>query len=341
MGLIVMADDGIPFDGLTPTTGPLGGAESAFVSLAEAFSGNGHEVAAYTRGGTELVYHGVHWRPIEGGLPENCDLYIANRSDKLLGLVPGAIKRVFWIHNPARYLLKWRYLSKLFRWRPVIVFSGKFHASSCPTWVPSGGRSIVPYGISEPFGSCVRQGIAPPVAVFTSNPLRSLDWLLDIWSERIFPNAENAELHIYSGPATYGTYGEARSLAMEVVLEKARLLENRGVKVLEPVAKTELAEIYSKARVMLYRGDEGETFCLAIGESQASGVPAVVQDIGCVAERVIEGQTGYVSESDEDFAKNAVSLLTNDEIWETQSLKAQEKQGSWRWGQAALAFENL
>ena len=34
MARIVMADDGIAFDGQTPEKGPLGGAESAFVALA-------------------------------------------------------------------------------------------------------------------------------------------------------------------------------------------------------------------------------------------------------------------------------------------------------------------
>ena len=36
---IVMADDGIAFDGRTAASGPLGGAETAFVALAEAFAG--------------------------------------------------------------------------------------------------------------------------------------------------------------------------------------------------------------------------------------------------------------------------------------------------------------
>ena len=50
---------------------------------------------------------------------------------------------------------------------------------------------------------------------------------------------------------------------------------------------------------MLYRGDEGETFCLAVAEAQALGVPAVVQPLGAVAERVIDGVTGTVARDDE------------------------------------------
>ena len=44
MARIVMADDGIVFDGRTPEAGPLGGAEAAFVALADALAARGHRV---------------------------------------------------------------------------------------------------------------------------------------------------------------------------------------------------------------------------------------------------------------------------------------------------------
>ncbi len=58
----------------------------------------------------------------------------------------------------------------------------------------------------------------------------------------------------------------------------------------------------SEARVMLYRGDPGETFCLALAEAQAMGVPAVVTPLGSVGERVVDGVSGRVATSDDDFA---------------------------------------
>ena len=45
MARIVMADDGIAFDGHSLSQRPLGGAETAFVSLAEALAARGHDVA--------------------------------------------------------------------------------------------------------------------------------------------------------------------------------------------------------------------------------------------------------------------------------------------------------
>ena len=48
MADVVMADDGIDFDGSTADAGPLGGAETAFAALAAALAARGHAVAAHS-----------------------------------------------------------------------------------------------------------------------------------------------------------------------------------------------------------------------------------------------------------------------------------------------------
>ena len=342
MARIVLADDGIPFDGTTMETRPLGGVESSVVFLARELARRGHEVLVRNRCARPARHDGVDWASLDGGLPEEADLYLANRGDRLLPLMPKARRTVFWIHNPARYLLKWRYLSKLWRLRPPIVFSGPYHAATYPRWAPAGERVVIPYGIPEMFlAAGPAAGPPAPRAVFTSNPLRSLDWLLDVWAGRIRPRVPGAELHVFSGAATYGTVGDAKVRAMEAVLDKARRLGDRGVVVRGPVPKGRLVEAFRSARLMAYRGDPDETFCLAVGEAQAMGVPAVVQNLGCVAERVIDGETGFVAADDDAFAEAAVRLLTDDGLWRRQHRAALDKQRGWGWPQAAAAFERL
>jgi glycosyltransferase involved in cell wall biosynthesis len=341
MAVIAMADDGLRFDGRTLERGPLGGAETAFVSLAEALARRGHRVLARNNCEARLTHAGVEWAPLVEGMPEAADLYIANRGDRLLPLVPAARRRLFWIHNPARYLMKWRYLTKLWRYRPVIVFSGNYHARTYPRWAPSGARVIVPYGISDAFRHVPGDGSVeppPPRAVFTSNPLRSLDWLLDLWARRIQPAMPEAELHVFSGPQTYGGIKAAE---MSSVLERARALVGQGVVLRVPVSKDVLAEELRAARVLLYRGDVNETFCLAVGEAQAAGLPCVVRDIGCVRERVIDGETGIVARSDDAFVAGALRLLSDHRLWYAHHLAASKRQRGWGWDDAAQAFEAL
>ena len=316
--------------------------ESAVINLMVELAKRGHDVHVRNNCVTSLDYKGVSWRPIQEPWPEKVDLYIANRGDKLIDRMQEAKKTIFWVHNPARYLLKWRYLSKLWRTKPVIVFIGRVHEKTYPAWAPIGRKVIIPYGVSEDFCQALPlRKSPPPRAVFTSNPLRSLDWLLDLWEAHIQPHVPVAELHLFTGAATYGAVGEARVKDMAKVLKQAESLADQGVVLRGTVAKSQLIDEFREARCMLYRGDINETFCLAVGEAQAMGVPAVVQHRGSVVERVIDGETGFIARDDRAFTDAAIKLLSDDGLWSRQHLAALKNQRAWRWPDAAAAFENL
>jgi len=343
MAEVVMADYGIAFDGRSAEAGPLGGAETAFVALAEALAARGHRVAARNHCRAPLHHNGVGWAPLEGGVPEACDLYIGNRGHRVIGLAPAARRRLFWLHNPARYLRKPRVLWPLLRYRPTLVVTGDYHAGTVPSWIPRGGLEIIPYGVLDQFRHAAQREPPGPRAIFTSNPLRGLDWLLDLWVARIAPLVPGAELNIYAGPAVYGgAPGEAAHAGrMEAVLARADALQAHGVRRHAPVGRDKLAEVLAGARVMLYRGDSGETFCLALAEAQAMGVPAVVQPIGSVVERVIDGKTGRIAPTDDDFVDAAVAVLRDDDLWRRWHQGALALQRGLSWDEIAARYEAL
>ena len=342
MATIVLADDGIKFDSFMLAQRPLGGAETAVISLAEGLAARGHEVTVLNHCDNPHENNGVRWRPLTDGFPKMADLYIANRGHRLLDKMPGAKRTVFWIHNPAGYLLKWRYLSRLWRNKPAIVFSGQHHLATYPKWAPSGERVVIPLGIEKMFRTSeVGSEVRKKRAIFTSNPLRSLDWLVELWVEKIHPLSPDAELHVFAGSQTYGAVGDEKAQRMKSILDHAANLRDKGVVFRGPVPKKKLLDEMREARVMAYRGDVGETFCLALAEAQAMGVPCVVQEIGCVAERVIDMQTGFVANDDDMFAKRTAEILNDDDLWAKQHKAALEKQRGWGWEQAAEAFERL
>lgn len=335
---IVFADQGLSFDGLTPGERPLGGAESAFIALAEAMAAMGHDVTCRAVGAREITHRGVAWRGLDSVWPETTDLYIASRDPRLLAAPVRRAHTIFWLHNPAQFLAKPRYWIATLVRRPTIVFLGPSHASTAPAWTPDGGRAIIPYGIEQTFLDTPRApGVPPPRALFTSNPLRSLDRLLVLWRDSIRPRAPNAELHVFSGPATYGGGGD-KAAAMARVLNSARALADAGVVLRDPLPKAKLATELAAARTLLYLGDLGETFCLAVGEAQAMGVPAVVKPVGSVGERVNHGVTGFVETDDAAFCDRAVALLSDDALWRAQSEAALATRPNLGWDRAAREF---
>jgi len=110
---------------------------------------------------------------------------------------------------------------------------------------------------------------------------------------------------------------------------------------LAPVRRAELIDEWLASRVMLYRGDINETFCYALAEAQALGLPCVVQPIGSVIERVVDGETGYIRGDDAGFAEAAVTILTDDALWRQQQQASLARQRLWGWPEAAARFEQL
>lgn len=341
MSRIVIADQSIVFDGTSLERGALGGAETALIELAQALAARGHEVSVHNLCENAIDHRGVAWRRLQDGVPEAPDLFIANRGSQLLDFAPRARTTVFWTHNPATYMRKPRYQWAFLRRRPVIVFLGDSHAATYPWWGIDGGRKVIPYGISDRFLHATRRSPPAPRAVFTSNPQRSLDWLLQIWAERIHPAMPAAELHVFGGMGVYGSFGARKAAQMNAVFEQAKALAGKGVVLRGAVGKDQLVSELAAARCLLYRGDPGETFCLAAGEAQAMGVPAVVEAIGSLPERVRDGETGFIVDGQAAFADAALRLLRDDALWQRQHDAALATQRDLTWDRCAAGFEGL
>ena len=315
---IVLANEGPRIEAEAIGSRPLGGVETAVALLAQAFSARGHELH-------------LHFEGEETPLPASADLVIAARVPRLFRELPRG-RRVLWLHNPAHYLRKPRHAWPLLRARPALVTLGPDHASTLPWWLP-GRRAQIPLAVAPPLDLPPAERAAPPpVAIFTSNPLRGLGELADLW-----PRIGAGELHAYAGAATYG--GSPR-LAERIAPILAHASEN-GVRVLAPVARAALREKLLGARCMLYLGDEGETFCLALAEAQAMGLPCVVMNRGAVAERILDGETGIVARSPEAFIEAARRLLTDDAAWLAMHRATLARGPGPSWPEIAARFEEL
>ena len=116
MTKVLIVDNGIEFDSLTVRERPSGGAETAFVSLVEELAKLDLDIKVYNNAKNTGSINGVSWNKLSAKIyNESFDAIIINRGDKFLNFKNDCKNRIFWIHNPAQYLIKWRYDVSIFK----------------------------------------------------------------------------------------------------------------------------------------------------------------------------------------------------------------------------------
>jgi glycosyltransferase involved in cell wall biosynthesis len=324
-------------------TKALAGTQTAFIELSKAFLGIGCMVDVLTSTINEHYENNYYWGNLNSNKIKSAyDLIIVNVSPHLFFDFRKikAKKKVLWIHNEAKYLLYWNRLKYIIRFLPIIVFSGRYHSATLPFFIPSSGRKIIYYGLSKSVFDCEKEKEIPieKKVFFTSNPLRSLRWLVDIWVNHIYPVFPDATLHVFSNWKTYGAWGNSVQERMKKELDYANSFKSSNVILRDVLPKHELFKELKTGRAMFYKGDKAETFCLAVAEAQALGLPAVVCDLGSMKERVEHDRTGFVVNDDKKFIECAIRILQEDNLFDKFSINSINKYMNLNWERAAYKF---
>jgi glycosyltransferase involved in cell wall biosynthesis len=321
----------------------IAGTQTAFIELSRAFEKTGNIVNVYTDTLKVLKTDCRTWNQLsQVDVNIDYDLMIVNVSPYLFEKFKHikTRKKILWIHNDAKYLLYWNRLKHLLKFLPVVVFSGNYHKSTLPFYIPTGGRRIIPYGLSSVVFEIEELNQAPfdKKVYFTSNPLRSLRWLVDIWVKHIHPEEPSASLHIFSNWKTYGAWGSIVKNRMKDELDYAESFKEYNIVLRDVLPKKELFQELKTGRSMFYRGDKAETFCLAVAEAQALGLPAIVCDLGSMKERVEDGVTGIVAKNDKVFIEAALNVLRDDNLFNSMSNSSKKKYKDINWEITANKF---
>lgn len=328
MAHILLLHDHSAYTSRSLAAGGLGGTESSVIYLGEALARAGHHVAAANRLAGPVEDPPLAWLPLP--LPRGsarADVAIAINQARLLDGVR-AKRKVVWLHNPTSLWrqLKRANLTSLWRHRPDAVLLGAYHDRSVPQHLPFARRVTIPHGIGPEFlGATLRPAGAPRV-LFASQPYRGLDWLVSLWLRRVFPQVPGAELHVFVPKD-------------DQVTDELGRLERFGIHVRGSIDREALAQEMRQARVMWVAGHKDETFCLAAAEAIASGLPVMTRGIGSLAERVIDGQTGYIRDQEAEFAERAVALLTDDGSWQAMHRAALEAGERQTWDEVARQWQ--
>lgn len=338
---ILFLDDSVAFDGATPESQALGGAEKAVVGLAGALARRGHTVTVANRCARAVTHGGVQWQPLDDGLPTDVDAVIAVRRASLLVDAPVVRHRVLWVMGPVETLddpFAARVLEAL---TPSLLFVSD--AQRVAYRGPLRTLVVAP-AVNKAFAPREDGTVPPdadrPLAITTVHPRHGLDALLEQWQAVIHPAAPTARLRIYSGLLSRIEVDKVPE-DLRPLHAKAYAAASDGVEVCAPTGDIGMADAYRAARVFLYPGQTADMACWTLAESQACGLPAVAFDRGAAIERIANGQSGFVVPDDDAFANVAVQLLTNDAVQAAQAEVAGSFHRRRTWNMAAAEAEAL
>jgi len=340
--LITFLDDSIPFDGRSPAKQAIGGAEKALVALSTALSRRGHTVRVFNRCLSGVVVEGVSWQPLETCEAAYSDWLIANRKPTLLSHVPRAEKVALWMGGHAGYLANSNTLKAMNTRKPILLLQTLSQSSTVPHSLQVESAEILPPATLD----CYRlsRGMvlnSPKRAVVTTHPKNGLSWLVRLWSEQISVQVPDAELHVYSSLLSRGSKTRVPDPALSEILQLVAQSYSSRVKIFAPVSDARMVEVYTAARVHLYPGDSRDLVCSTLGDSQASGLPAVGRDLGGVGERLLNGKSGFLAADDDTFKKRVIRLVNDDEFFMEASKVAKKEQAKRSWDDVASELERI
>jgi glycosyltransferase involved in cell wall biosynthesis len=339
---LIFVDDSIAYDGFTPASQPLGGAEKSLALLAPALAARGHSVEIYNRCQGLVSAHGATWLPFESERPTMADCVIALRKPELLDYVTQPRKSILWASGPIGELDEPGARSIIDAKRPHIVFAAAWQRNRWKNPNFHDTRVIAP-GLGADFVANIAMAPAdPPRAIATAHPLAGLDWLIKMWVAKIRPMVPNAELHVFSAILDRAQLGETVAPEFRPVADLMKTAREHGVVARWPLADPAMADEYRSARAFLHPGFPGETVGLHLIEAQAAGLPVVTRVTSPIAEeRIADGQSGVIAKNNDGFAQATISLLTDRIHFNLVSSNASSIRRGRTWPVVAAEWEAL
>lgn len=188
---------------------------------------------------------------------------------------------------------------------------------------------------------------APPrsrhTLVWGSSPDRGLHHLVDIFPlvREEVPDAQLVVMYEFDKTVEGYSKGMAGSAYMRWLQKAARLKTMEGVRMTNHLSQPQHARVLVSSGVFVYPCDPvaaTETYCSAITEAMAAGLPVVCSDADCLAENYADTAMVLPLPIDaQQWADTIVELMTNDALYDQVSTASRRL--AWLCNDAIVAAE--
>lgn len=344
---------------------PMGGIRSAVLGLCGALARRGHDVHLFGKCSQPGRYRGLEYHD----RLEFATVAQRYEADVLVSVPPAlavllplaARMRVVWTHSALQsgdcaLVVPWTWadhegaegrearlynLSVLQPYIDRVICGSRWQArfTSETMGIPRSKFSVIHLGIPlehYPRETPLRHRYRLVYASQASRGLEPLLRLLPCIRERV----PEAELHVFG-------YRSPKHRDYQRI--GRNMIDQPGVTLRGQLSKSALAQEFCSAAIMSYPCTITETFCLAIAEAQAAGLPVVTSDGSGLSERVSHGVDGFLVRGrpgdpsyDSAFVEAVERLLRDDVLWRTMSGEAARKaRQAYDWDRLAAQWEEV
>lgn len=348
---IVIATDGLPFDGQTIRETALGGSESAVYYMARELAKRGHRVDVFCRcqrpGAYEgVVYNDVHELPRIGPALYPDVLIISRFMQMFRAPIRGKMQ-ILWDHD---ILTEPEPLLSFSVFCDRIVNLSAYHVKQYKDKLPDENHAPVRALFRQS-----RNGYDPEIVpqkaeksdhlyLFTSRPERGLLNLLKMW-----PKIKRIDPQAVLGICNYKTVKDPR--VEEIWRECEKVIRHYpSIRMLGNMAKHELYQVLARAHAVLYPTEFPEISCISALEAQACGTPFIATDDFALSETVAPDtrvpRDGNIEHDEKVFADyekrflEKIRLLRDPQVYQLAQNTARKWVEEYTWEKIAAEWES-
>ncbi|MDR1085371.1 MAG: glycosyltransferase family 4 protein [Deltaproteobacteria bacterium] len=342
--------DGVPFEGDSLEKQPLGGSESAFISVTRALNRLGHEITAFNNCARSAVHQGVQYHPFRSTLNrlawEKFDVFVVSRFFGVFNIPFRAAVKVLWNHDT---LDNTQVLKSVHDEIDLFLVLSAFHRDNFLTRLPQlSDRMVVTrngldFNLLDEASKGARKD--PHKLLYASRPERGLKILL----EKIWPRLKQAKPELRLHLCGYQMSADYLSPELKELYSYLNLLVKSDPDIIDlgPLGKKDYYRHLAESALLVYPCCFPEISCLVVLEAQALGTPLVTTNDYALTESVkleefkVPGRPRTPSYW-QSFVERTLYLLNNPQRTEKLALKARNViRSSYAWDQIAGEWERL
>ena len=320
--IIFLDNSNIGFSGNDLNTIKVRGTESSMILLSEELVKKGFTVTVVNPINIPINVNGVEYTNKKVlDLNHIYDVAIASSNANLFNGI-NAKKKIVWSNSvqPFEKFLRKGQLIPFLKHKPIVVTMCDYQYKLRSFITSFYGKDMISLTVDPKFyNEPIDVNYVPPKkALYNIRSNRNLDWLLNIWINKIFPKDNSAELYITPG-----------------LVDHSDVLKNSNIKLRSFGTRKELMEELKNTRVFTYIGHKSDIWTLTIEEARQLCVPVVTYGIGSISDRVDHGNSGYVVRSDDEFADTVINLMNDKNLYLKLKKNMFQNRGRMNWASVA------